>query len=166
MVVPLSPDPVTRKGLAARDLRQAALREARSWLGTPYRHQASCKGAGCDCLGLLRGIWRELFGREPQPVPPYQPDWVSADGGDRLAEAGRRWLVPRDVAAARPGDVLLFRWRDGLPARHVGILSSEASLIHAYERVGVVESPLVPAWRRRISHVFSFPEAAPWQPLS
>lgn len=29
---------------------------ARAWIGTPYEHQASCRGAGTDCLGLLRGL--------------------------------------------------------------------------------------------------------------
>ena len=38
--------------------RAAIVAEARAWIGTPYRHQASLKGIGCDCLGLLRGIWR------------------------------------------------------------------------------------------------------------
>ncbi|MBN9249774.1 MAG: hypothetical protein J0I86_04210, partial [Mesorhizobium sp.] len=38
--------------------------EALSWLGTPYRHQASSKGVGCDCLGLIRGVWRSLYGNE------------------------------------------------------------------------------------------------------
>ena len=41
---------------------------ARGWIGTPYRHQASLKGVGCDCLGLLRGVWRELKGEEPAPA--------------------------------------------------------------------------------------------------
>lgn len=40
--------------------REAVIAAARSWLGTPYHHQASRKGVGCDCLGLIRGIWREL----------------------------------------------------------------------------------------------------------
>ncbi|MEM1422329.1 MAG: peptidase P60, partial [Pseudomonadota bacterium] len=34
--------------------------EASRWIGTPYRHQASLRGVGCDCLGLLRGVWRAL----------------------------------------------------------------------------------------------------------
>ena len=34
------------------------MRSARSWLGTPYRHQGARKGVGCDCLGLVRGVWR------------------------------------------------------------------------------------------------------------
>ncbi|WP_343072396.1 NlpC/P60 family protein [Roseibium litorale] len=144
------------------DIRSRALAEARLWLGTPYRHQASCRGAGCDCLGLLRGVVRGLYGREPEEAPDYAPDW-SAAGREELREAGRRWLEEIAIEAALPGDVLLFRWRDGVPARHVGLLADGQKLIHAYERVGVIESPLVPAWRRRISNAFRFPEEPSWQ---
>ena len=52
--------------MAARLSREAARKEALgiaySWIGTPYRHQASRKGVGCDCLGLVLGVWRELYG--------------------------------------------------------------------------------------------------------
>ena len=48
---------------------------ARLWIGTPYRHQAATRGAGCDCLGLLRGVWRHLYGDEPLAVPPYRANW-------------------------------------------------------------------------------------------
>jgi len=44
---------------------------ARSWLDTPYHDQASLRGVGCDCLGLARGVWREVVGPEPFPIPPY-----------------------------------------------------------------------------------------------
>lgn len=137
------------------------LAAARQWLGTPYRHQASCLGVGCDCLGLIRGVWRALLGSEPEPVPAYAPDWVVAATDEPLANAATRWLQPVDLAAARSGDVVLFRWRDGLAARHAGILSGPGRLIHAYERVGVVESPLAAAWHRRLSHAFRFPATGP-----
>ena len=42
--------------------RTRIIAEARAWIGTPYRHQARCKGVGCDCLGLVRGVWRALHG--------------------------------------------------------------------------------------------------------
>ena len=42
--------------------RDAIVAAARGWIGTPYVHQASVKGLGCDCLGLLRGLWREMAG--------------------------------------------------------------------------------------------------------
>jgi len=144
--------------------RIAVLSEARRWIGTPYRHQASCRGAGSDCLGLVRGVWRALYGAEPQPVPAYSADWAETGGLETLLNAGQRWLCEAAIEAARPGDVLVFRWRDGVPAKHAGILSApldeEPKLIHAYERAGVIESPLVPGWQRRITAAFSFPEGA------
>ena len=54
-----------------------ALIVARRFLGTPYRHQGSRRGVGCDCLGLLRGVWRELQGAEPEDPGPYRVDWAT-----------------------------------------------------------------------------------------
>jgi hypothetical protein len=42
-------------------------------------------------------------------------------------------------------------------AKHVGILTTPATFLHAYERLGVIEEPLTPAWRRRIAFAFLFP---------
>src|SRR3712207_1849739 len=92
--------------------------EARSWIGTPYHHQASLKGVGCDCLGLLRGVWRAVMGREPELPPPYSPDWAEAGGADTLVEAARRHLIEVEDGKFEPGDVLLFRFREHLPAKH------------------------------------------------
>jgi hypothetical protein len=47
--------------------------------------------------------------------------------------------------------------RRGAIAKHIGILASERSFIHAYEGLGVVEEPLTPAWARRIALAFLFP---------
>ena len=64
--------------------RARIVAEARAWIGTPYRHQASLKGVGCDCLGLVRGVWRAVIGPEPERAPPYAPDWAEASGMNRL----------------------------------------------------------------------------------
>lgn len=133
--------------------REAALAEARRWIGTPYRHQASVRGAGADCLGLIRGVWRALNGAEPETLPPYPGRW-DAGGDDLLMQAAERWLIPIDEA--EPGDVLLFRLKPGLPARHCGILSSSDTLIHAYWGRAVSETALTPWWRRRIAGRFQF----------
>ncbi len=132
---------------------------ARGWIGTPYAHQASCKGAGADCLGLLRGVWRELHGREPEMPGPYTPDWSETDGVERLLPAAKRHML--EVAHARAGDVLLFRLGRNV-VKHVAILSDDTEgaekIIHAYSGRGVVESPLTPAWARRIAGRFRIPE--------
>lgn len=132
---------------------------ARGWIGTPYVHQASCRGAGTDCLGLLRGIWREVVGAEPEVVPPYTADWSEAAHREDLAAAALRWLRPALVPAS--GQVLLFRMRDGAVAKHLGISAGVAGVetfIHAYTGHGVVESPLSAPWARRIVARFDFPE--------
>jgi len=132
---------------------------ARSFIGTPYRHQASLKGVGCDCLGLVRGVWRELYGVEPEVPAPYAADWAERAGEERLLEAALRHCGPALPAAEmRPGDLLIFRWREGVSAKHAGIAAPDDRFIHAYEQAAVIESPLVPCWRRRIAGVFRFPE--------
>jgi len=132
---------------------------ARQWIGTPYQHQASCKGAGADCLGLLRGVWRELHGCEPEKPGAYTPDWSETDGVERLLPAAKRHMA--EVLIAARGDVLLFRLGRTV-VKHVAILSDDTvgaeKIIHAYSGRGVVESPLTPAWARRIAGKFRIPE--------
>jgi NlpC/P60 family putative phage cell wall peptidase len=134
---------------------------ARQWLGTPYLHQASCKGAGSDCLGLLRGLWRETYGAEPFVVPAYTQDWSEASGREELLGAAEALLRPCGPAAEALGDVLVFRMRPGAVAKHLGLLSgvgSDARFIHAYSGHGVVESALTDPWRRKVAGRFRFPE--------
>ena len=130
---------------------------ARGWLGTPYHDQASLRGVGCDCLGLARGVWREVVGPEPFPIPPYSRDWGESGPREVLAEGARRMMIEVPVADAPPGTLLLFRMKPRAIAKHVGILTGPASFIHAYERLGVIEQALTPPWRRRIAFAFLFP---------
>jgi NlpC/P60 family putative phage cell wall peptidase len=159
---------------------------ARTWIGTPYRHQGAVRGVGCDCLGLIRGIWRELYGQEPEPVPAYAPDWAERAGEERLVRAAERHFssVP-SFAESVSGDLVLFRFRPHLAAKHAGILAlmpaerpsgvshherigagpgldghdpRPDAFIHAYEQSAVTLSALVPGWRRRIAGIYRFPE--------
>ena len=133
---------------------------ARTWIGTPYVHQASARGAGTDCLGLLRGVWRGLFGQEPEPVPPYTPDWSEPQRDEILWRAAGRHLIEKDRADMTSGDVLLFRMKAGSVAKHLGIVGQSGpspTFIHAYCGHSVVESPLSGPWQRRIVACFEFP---------
>ena len=139
------------------DLATRVVGEARRWIGTPYRHQASCLGAGCDCLGLVRGVWRALFGAEPTRMPAYTADWAEVGGEERLMEAAMTYLRPVPTGGRETGDVLLFRWREGHPAKHCAVLSGPQRIIHAQEGAPVAEVTLGPWWVRRIAGVFRFP---------
>lgn len=131
--------------------------EARKWLGTPYRHQGSRLGVGADCLGLVRGVWREIYGIEPEEPGPYAMDWAEKGVDDRLLEAALKHFKKFESAPAF-GRLVLFRWNASALAKHAGIMISGNSFIHSYSGVGVVESPLVPAWRKKIAGVFAFPD--------
>ena len=131
---------------------------ARGWLGTPYHDQASVKGVGCDCLGLARGVWREVVGPELTKIPPYSRDWGEAGPREVLANGAMAWMVPLPLSEIRPGAVVLFRMRAGAIAKHCGILTGPASFIHAYDRLGVVEEVLTDAWRRRMAFAFLYPQ--------
>lgn len=138
--------------------RRAIVQEARAWIGTPYTHQASVRGAGADCLGLLRGVWREVIGDEPQPMPPYSPDWDEVAKRDVLWRAAARYMAEADEM--RSGDVLLFRMKRGAVAKHLGICSvagDAARFVHAFSGHGVIENSLSLPWRRRLVGVFAFP---------
>ena len=137
--------------------RAAALAEARRWIGTPYRHQASLRGAGSDCLGLIRGVWRALHGDEPEPTPPYSPDWAERSGETALLAAAARHLDPLEIGAAEPGDVILLRPFLRGPVKHCAILDRESRMIHAYHGRAVTASALSPWWRARIAAAGAFP---------
>ena len=141
--------------------RSDIVAEARRWIGTPYHHQASIRGIGTDCLGLVRGVWRALHGVEAEAVPAYTRDWAEATSTETMLAAARRHLIERDDAVAIPGDVLIFRYRTHAVAKHVGILSGPISMIHAIEGRAVAEVPLGTWWRRHLAAAFAFPGIDP-----
>jgi NlpC/P60 family putative phage cell wall peptidase len=149
-------DPDTPAGHGVDRGRIVAL--ARSWIGTPYHHQASVKGVGTDCIGLVRGIWRALYGGEAEALPAYSRDWAESTGKETLIEVARRHLIEVAPADAQPGDVLVFRYRAGMIAKHAGLLATPTTMIHAMEGAPVSEVSLCPWWRRHVAGAFAFPE--------
>lgn len=118
---------------------------ARAWIGTPYVDRQSVRGVGCDCLGLIRGLWRETHGAETFPLPPYSADWGEIARVETLIAAADRHLRR---CRPEPGAVAIFRMRRGAIAKHCGVWTG-ATLIHAREGLGVIEEAWTEAWARR-----------------
>ncbi len=138
--------------------RDQIVSAARGWVGTPYHHQGSVKGVGCDCLGLVRGVFRELYEAEPEAVPAYTRDWAEARGAETLLDAAGRHLTQKaGLHESLPGDVLVFRLNERSMAKHAGIMVSDTSMVHAQENAGCVEVSVGRWWRRRVAGVFQFP---------
>jgi NlpC/P60 family putative phage cell wall peptidase len=150
------------------DLSSRVIAEARAWIGTPYRHQASLRGIGCDCLGLVRGVWRAVHGAEPEAPPPYSRDWAEASGSETLRDAAARHMRAVPLADLAPGHLVLFAFAANLPAKHCAIVVTQAPLwtgsqqlrpmtmVHACDGHPVAEVAFVPWWRKRVRFVFSF----------
>lgn len=139
--------------------RRMVVAYARDWLKTPYMHQASKKGIGCDCLGLLRGVWQDIYEVEAERPPSYTPVWaeLSKNGQEPMLEAAMRHLIPVKPGNQKHGDVVLIRIRKQSAIKHCGIVSYDNHLIHAYDRHCVIEEPMRKSWIPRKLHFFSFP---------
>ena len=146
--------------MTAVSIAETVVAETLTWLGTPYRHQGRCKGVGCDCIGLVLGVWRAVYGSAPELPGPYAPDWAEAGGEESLLAGIRRNFPEKDFREMTAGDLLVFRWRAHLPAKHAGILVEQDRFVHAYEGMAVSLSAL-PQWRKRIAGVFVFPVRKP-----
>ena len=140
--------------MSRQALDHAIVQAARGWLGTPYHHQQSTKGHGADCLGLVRGVWREVVGPEVEAAPAYSSSWKTG-GEDVLLKALRRHLEP--VYGISAGRVLAFRFRQGLPVKHVAIATSPSTMIHAYHDRAVMEVEITKSWMKMLVGAFEFP---------
>lgn len=130
--------------------------EAMRWEGTPYRHQAARRGVGCDCLGLVRGVWRALEGTEPFVLPPYHADPRRNEQPSALQAGFDSWLL-KSQAPPEPGDVLLFRLGRNGPAHHCAIMLENGNFLHAQEHLGTVRAPLSGPWQRRLVANYAYP---------
>jgi len=133
--------------------------EARSWIGTKWMHQASVKLAGCDCIGLIRGVARAVgivdpfatgdalkyfgYGRTPEP--------------GLLLEACDRYLDRAPPGPLRLADILVMSFETD--PQHFALVSNLEPLrmIHAYAQARkVAENGIDDLWRSRIVRVYSY----------
>lgn len=125
----------------------ALVEAARSYIGTPFHHQARAKGVGIDCVGLVVCAARDA-GMDVRDTSVYarEPD------GRSLVEALSDQMDRVD-GEAREGDVMAF-WvrRPDLP-QHLGI-RSEHGIIHAMMRRRVAEHRLTGAMLSKLHSVW------------
>ena len=139
--------------------RSDIVKEAREWIGTKWQHQGAVKGVGCDCAGLVRGVYKKLTGRGVDIPLNYPATWHLFKEESRMYDtlslhAGEEILLENVQA----GDIVTFSFRDRFPDHHVGIATGEGTFVHAYMDVKhVVETRLDKTWQGRLRHAFRFP---------
>ncbi|HEY8033043.1 MAG TPA: hypothetical protein VIF02_11870 [Methylocella sp.] len=118
------------------DQRRAVVREARSWVRTPYHPQGDIKGGGVDCGLLLVRVFVDTGLCAPFDPRPYADDWYLHRSEERYL--GFIFDRAKEVAAPLPGDVMVFRY--GRCYAHGGIVTvaSPLTIVHAFQPALIV----------------------------
>lgn len=128
---------------------------ANGWKGTPFHWEASVKGVGCDCRGLLTGVARELGRPEANEIEANLVGYSR-----RIDEAallkGLNRLFKKRRGKPKPGDILAFSIRGKV--QHLGIMGTGGRFVHAYslDPRKVIETPLSGLWLDRLAGVWGW----------
>lgn len=146
--------------------RKDVVREVRSWLGIPWRHQGRTR-EGVDCAGLIVCVGVALG------VPGAEHDlraYRASPDGRTLARLCRRAMVQRGKVNPRPGDVVLLRPPPKAQTwpTHLGIIvggdgdaaDDDLRMVHSYGCLefpgGCVKESRFRPWSGRVVSVFTY----------
>ncbi len=132
----------------------ALVKEADSWLGTPFRANAAFKGSGVCCHLFVAEVFMEIGAVKRQDFPQADPNH-SISQSESLIEPFMA-TMPGFVKVNGPpipGDVLGFRI--GGCTHHISIVLRNEEMIHAVRRHGVMINRWDdPMWERRLTRIW------------
>jgi cell wall-associated NlpC family hydrolase len=131
--------------------RKTVTDTALQWLGTPWYSNQSEKGIGCDCVGFLSGVGKEVgFLGQDYTIRNH----LNYDrNGEIEKELDRLFIPTKELVSA---NIILFR-KLGI-VTHVGIALDGETFIHASEisQLGVRVSSLE-FFRQVIHKIYQIP---------
>lgn len=107
------------------DQTHRIVREARKWIGTPYRY-GGVTHAGIDCSGLTMTLYADVYGLQ---LP-------------RSSAQQQQYALPISQSDLAPGDLVFFATSGGANVSHVGLYIGSGKMVHASTSRGVIESSL------------------------
>jgi len=127
---------------------QDVIDEARSWVGTPFRHQGRVKGLGVDCIGVIAMVGKALG----------LTDYDKTDYG-RQPYKGllKKGIEPHleQVQEIHPGYILLMKFAD--EPQHVAIYTENNTIIHSYQKVNkCTEHRFANSWKNMVVGIYRF----------
>lgn len=121
------------------DRQGKIVKEAMSWLGTPYKYAGSEKGKGTDCSGMVVKVYEDVKGQKLPRNSKQQSEFCKK-------------LRKKDV---KPGDLVFFATgKDANRISHVGIMIDETQFIHASTKRGVILSEMTTPYYERTFIMF------------
>ena len=138
------------------ELRSKIIAEALEWKFTPYHYRpaatakaiAALKGTGADCLTFMVGVYYNVGLVGDITIPFYRRDFMIHNYrrdivGGPVEESYLEGVLGygREVENPLPGDVVLYRFREGQIFAHGGIVLEWPMIIHCFiGRFGVIEA--------------------------
>jgi cell wall-associated NlpC family hydrolase len=117
--------------------RAAIVREARSWLGTPYHPEARLKGVGADCATMVAEVFAQT-GIVPRfEIEHYPHDWHLHRSDELYLSTvlkHSRELPEGELPQA--GDVVMYKF--GRCYSHGAIVIQWPQIIHSYINLGCI----------------------------
>jgi NlpC/P60 family putative phage cell wall peptidase len=136
------------------------VKEALTWLNTPYHHQAGVKGAGVDCAMYVLCVGRNINIVDPNiKAPKYSTQWHLHNKEELLLQTLEYFgCVEINISDMQPGDIVTFKF--GRTTSHLGIVLENNQMIHAHQEAGkVVINDITGDWLNRLTHCYKFPQS-------
>lgn len=159
-----------------KDLRKQIITEARSWIGTPHKHNQALKGVGVDCVRFPYEVAKSC-GIEVSDPGNYERNPQGEELLNRLTEqlclvgvvreAYKNWsdkyleytaTNKQLVNLAEPGDILVFKREWMGEAGHLALFLDNNLIIQSFMKTGVRETSLGTA--KLLCAIFRFRELA------
>ena len=149
-----------------KDTCEKLYQNLKTWDKTPYFHMGQLKKRGVDCtkfVGLVLveiGVLTQL-----EPRVYYSKDWpmhseievvfesIENHFGNYAAD-GLSYKILDSGQEIKFGDLLCFSiTRSGL-SNHTSLATKNGMMYHCSQNVGVVESQILPHWKRRLTRIY------------
>lgn len=134
--------------------QQAIVTTARSYLGSPWRHQGRTP-EGIDCIGLVIEVAKKVMGWTFDII-----DYPRQASDETMLNLCGQYFSSVESTDLRPGDILVMGFDNQRHAAIVGDYPAEGevSMIHAYAiSRKVIEHRLDSLWMGRVIGCFRFP---------
>lgn len=144
--------------------REDVVREARSWIGTPYHLRGQVKGAGCDCATLILCCYRNCGLIKDEQMGIFSGDWwVHTTEQKYMLRILRHAAKVAETVAfraikAEPGNIVLTATSGSKVYNHGGIITEWPKVVHAMPpQAREVDASIYPGWCQQQIVIFD-----PW----
>jgi NlpC/P60 family putative phage cell wall peptidase len=115
-------------------LRDQIVAEARTWIGTPYHHEARLKGVGVDCATFIYEVLLTVHAMEPKVLDHYSTNWFLHTNDERYMIEVMK--IADEIEAPKPGDLAMFKY--GRAYAHAAIVLQWPIIVHASRQARAV----------------------------